>query len=777
MSEIDPFSDSEWLDIASSRDFSSDNDSLSSDDTDHDEIDSHVHSRRSSMSLGSSRDGEVDAWEGLIEDTEDEAVAAAQLETGMYPIPVPLPSDADRAESLSSIIPAGFIPDIEQPEEDQRVKDALDQSLIGTLSASRSSSGSAPGLNSIHTSIRDLRLSFPDPLSSSRNELTRSYDDVSPDDAGLSTSTDNEPETDVPTAHSSVAELPLPERDSVSIHLTTEVPIHVHKVKEYPKAGLDIVLYGASSAIKWSFVQEIVSKAAKVSGQTVIDTLEYVNGPVQALRLQKSSPSSASVLTDYILVHDRTTDSLSPVNSAFQGSDRPSLAIAFLPCTSLFSLPSHHSAYLPVVIPSVQISDIDPEVDWTLLSSTISRSKMLRLSRHHLYDASKLEEIRPDLAYGVLQAATSDRKKPFGKSVVGQLSSRQGATLFALVTIFMGFAINTAFHPTSPVPTPTVSSTASTAYSWGLFGPDVNHSASISVSTSSEGSTALIPSSLKDLALSVVNPGVTSLSVTSKTPTTFVAVRSAKVEECKECLSLTLTEVPKTSKEVSVHAVPTVKVPEVRTKPSIHVAPTTGKVDVRPEPSSTALSLRVIDSLSEIVDQTFKAAVSVIRQDLQELVDAMDALMNAIQTHAQAAVHKSKGKARVIGERMQTVKERIQYRNDRAHTRALELKRKGKEFISSASERLAGRTSVARKRARKLKQSITGVSNDAWRAYEKTRSEWVMKLKEGRTVNVQDGGGYTTRSSRRRCARGKAFQRRNEREWKTETCGGILDHL
>ncbi|KAG8213017.1 hypothetical protein J3R82DRAFT_11408 [Butyriboletus roseoflavus] len=69
LSELDSHSDSDWLDIASTDRDSDDNDSIySSRETDHEDR-FRSRSRRSSLSYGSSRDGDVDAWEGLIDDS------------------------------------------------------------------------------------------------------------------------------------------------------------------------------------------------------------------------------------------------------------------------------------------------------------------------------------------------------------------------------------------------------------------------------------------------------------------------------------------------------------------------------------------------------------------------------------------------------------------------------------------------------------------------------------------------------------------------------------
>ena len=67
------YSDSDWLDIPSSH-VSEDNDSVAGFDdySDREGID-RPSSRRSFSSLASSREGVVDGWEGLIEDSADDA--------------------------------------------------------------------------------------------------------------------------------------------------------------------------------------------------------------------------------------------------------------------------------------------------------------------------------------------------------------------------------------------------------------------------------------------------------------------------------------------------------------------------------------------------------------------------------------------------------------------------------------------------------------------------------------------------------------------------------
>lgn len=301
MSEFDSLSDSDWLDIASRA--SDDNDSVSS----HDGLSSRPLSRRSSISFGSSHESEVEAWEGFVDESGDESA----VEHGMCLVR-PLTT------SPSECLPAGTIPDIShETNDDQQVKEALDQSLIGTLSASRTSTAG----HSTHGSIRDLRLSFPDPLTSSRDQLTKSYTEI-PDSEKLSAINDADTTISLTdSVHSSS------EHEPEAVPITSQVPHHeaTQQDNNTTNMGLDIILYGSSSPIKWSFVQDFVQKAANFSGNVVLSTLDPNAGPVQTLELRCSKDNS--ILTS-ITVHDNTNDNASATD-AVRCSDWLSLFLTF----------------------------------------------------------------------------------------------------------------------------------------------------------------------------------------------------------------------------------------------------------------------------------------------------------------------------------------------------------------------------------------------------------------------------------------------------------------
>ena len=319
MSEFDSLSDSDWLDISSGRD-SDDNVSLSSQDSNHEEISSMPHSRRSSISVASSMNSEVEAWEGFVSDNGDEVAPDAHPEAaiGMYHVPLP---SALEPEPITT----GLISDVDQlsaappevvDEEDRRVKDALDQSFVGTLSASRSST-TGGHFSSTHTSINDLRLSFPDPLTSSHNELNASFQAVSSSESSDSPRFDDDDAqelqelTNASTFSSSLTE------DPGMTATTPEVRCHGDQqrfIESDEKSQLKIVLYGASSEIKWHFIQELVQKAAANAGRVLVNPLHSgaESEQVQTIRLYKDSDAFQAPFFSAVTVHDRTGDKLPP---------------------------------------------------------------------------------------------------------------------------------------------------------------------------------------------------------------------------------------------------------------------------------------------------------------------------------------------------------------------------------------------------------------------------------------------------------------------------------
>lgn len=299
LSEVESLSDSDWLDISSRA--SEDNDSFAdSDVSDREDLafDDRPPSRRSSASLASSHQGEIQGWEGIVEDSADEA-SPPPLHTRASDCPTLRPSQHSvsfRTVALSEAAVAQHAA-LEDPEEEQRVKDALDQSMVSTLSSSRSNSLNA----SVQTSIvhsRDLRLSFPDPLMSSSphvQSLSPSYEDITADMTQSS-------------AEAEVAETALTAADPGSISTPEVARNDASTPTEIPSnvvIDFYIVLYGASSAIKHRVVHRVLEKlmAATHCG---FSSLSQINVP-QNIRMLLSGGRETHCI---ISIVDRTVSGM-----------------------------------------------------------------------------------------------------------------------------------------------------------------------------------------------------------------------------------------------------------------------------------------------------------------------------------------------------------------------------------------------------------------------------------------------------------------------------------
>ncbi|KAK2463398.1 hypothetical protein APHAL10511_004484 [Amanita phalloides] len=672
--EQDPLSDSDWLDIASSRE---------SDDSDPDDVQSRPLSRRSSISLGSSRDGDVEAWEGFVVDD-----SAANTPPLLEPDPT---HDSN--------------PD-QDPAEDERVKEGLEQSLISTLSASRSSSAHTA---STHASLHDLRLSFPDPLTSSK--------DISLSRPG----TPSADELDFETTRAAVNDEPsdvtivVPEQEQgISVPATIQFSKH--------DVDIDIILYGSSPTSKWSLIDGLLRKAASYSHRTLIR-----NTPSAGAGYFLFQPQSGAVQLNKVAVYDCTEGA--SIYSTSSNSDRPSLAVVFLPSSALRALPEH-TFYLPIIVDSdaadtADEADIRNNAERTWTSFVVPISRTLRLGHRSILSSSDIREVDSYRAHRALQRPFLYNKKQTIKTLSDHLSSVHAVTFFAFVSIIMSFAINTIFRPLEPTPT-SITTVQFTSNGWSQANEQLNSSVA-STTAPSHHSTALITSSLKDFALAVVSPASTSLSITSQ-----VSLFVASPPACSGAVSRVKTQPLVAPTNVGLAPSTLSDVPPVQD--AIPVIVTQKERDVF---DTVDLSIRMIDSISEVFETTFKAAIDAVQNDLKELFDAMNDLMRAIQEQTRKAMETSVEAAHVI-------REEVRYRNERARGKAREIKEKSEQLVQIAGEQLMETTWSMKMRGEKLMMVAHGHLKDRtalakekahiFRKRVVAHEEWIRKMLDGNTA-------------------------------------------
>ncbi|KAF7330556.1 hypothetical protein MVEN_02495500 [Mycena venus] len=201
----------------------------------------------------------------------------------------------------------------------------------------------------------------------------------------------------------------------------------------------------------------------------------------------------------------KTTGNGDVVAPSSQTSDRPSLAIISLPA-SLGRLPDH-TVYLPVVFPVKDTSvtgglvdSLKPYESWSLLDSPPIFVDGVE-TRNMVNPRIVYRELGPLLPYNT--------KKPFGLE--------RAVTVVGLLLMIMGFAVNTVFRIPTPGPTPATApvAPAQTTLStfWNMFGTAPNSSVAPLSTAAPTGNMAIMPSTLKEMALAVFNPATTTPSV------------------------------------------------------------------------------------------------------------------------------------------------------------------------------------------------------------------------------------------------------------------------
>ncbi|KAG2147577.1 hypothetical protein DEU56DRAFT_784726 [Suillus clintonianus] len=742
LSEVESLSDSEWLDVASGRE--SDSDSIySSRGTDQERTSSRSRSRRSSFSYGSSRDGDVDAWEGLIEDSADE---------GLVP-------DAVRLSSSPVAFSRGHFTsptdeDVGDATEEQRVKEGLDQSMISTLSSSRSSSVHA---STVITSPRDLRLSFPDPITSSREELSSSsFEDILSPSPGA---TFSGPDPDV-TVH--ITDLGGPNMPGSS-----SAPISIDDaMSTLLDSDMNVSLYGLPYPHKWSFVSTLLEKVVRGARLTIATPLEEMDGPVRQLHIEGRTDRSL-FYPRIITIIDRTQgDREDPLADFSTG--HPSLAIVFLPFSPL-QLPEH-AAYLPVLVPapcaidSLQSEDAirnSAQEAWDLFN--VPSDRVLRLSDPApcVVNADVIESLPPYRAYRAFDRIFSRGRK---KSVKFMTNSPHTLTIFTMVSLVLGVVVGSTFRGTAPVVTPTpvttaVASAASTPFLWAFLHPVINHSHE-SIPAKTESTAISLHSSLKDFALSVFNPDPTSVSISKETSTSVFRSASSFSEKLKF------------SKDVILRPTSSLMSLEGSTK-SLSVVPsmTASQPHVEeavPTPSSSALASSTLglsflqDYLPKFVDIHGPAVLAAVNADMQDIIDALDSLVQAISRQAHvviaqtnALIQYSTTKLEQRAPELEAVMDALNARNEHAQRRAKELKDNGAKWLHETGEALMNRASRARGKAKEITEDIEQI-------WAESKEKWdVCKMR-----------GAQKCSGRRGCKKAK-----NCRGARSKKCtGGWLRH-
>lgn len=320
-----------------------------------------------------------------------------------------------------------------------------------------------------------------------------------------------------------------------------------------------------------------------------------------------------------------------------------------------------------------------------------------------------------------------------------------------MVSLVIGVVVGSTFRGTTPVVTPTTTAVVpatSTPSLWALLRPVINHSCS-SLPAKTEPTAISIHSSLKDLALSVFNPDATSLSISHESSTSGL--------RCMHSLSEKL----KCSKDVILPPL------EGRTK-SLSLVPssTPHREETKPTPSSSALVSSTLglsffgESLPKVMDAYAPAVLAAVNADMQDIIEALDSLVQAISrqahimvTQTNALIQYSTAHVEFFAQDFEAIKGTLAKRHERAQHRAKALKDHGAKWLHEAGEALMSRASHARGKAKAITEDIEQI----WAETSSFREKWgvckthgVWRRAEEARKSHGDRGRHCSRTTRSR---------------------------
>ncbi|THH29595.1 hypothetical protein EUX98_g4578 [Antrodiella citrinella] len=692
LSEFDTSSDSDWLDISSRA--SEDNDSVASFfDSDREDIDDRPASRRS---LNSSRSGVVDGWEGLIDDVDEDATPAVDAPPTLFSDP------EDNVRSAS--------PNAEEDPEEERVKAGLEQSMMSTLSSSRSNSLANSMQTSVVRSTRDLRLSFPDPLTSSLH--SSSYEDVSAPEHDTSSAVgvdSNEQPPDAAPVVSDPGSTSTPE-----VLPPSASGAHRPNVPSGITPDFFIALYGSSPSNKDAIVETLLQKWASAAGLILSCSLLHATSITTRVYIPKDGVEEDHASRRVVSVVDKTNVNINPSEPLLSC---PSLAVILLPSISSISVGAH-TLYLPVVVPSpLAIVDVfkstdyllDAEQQWESLGAPLDRLTSLSDWGTAVVDHEKIEAATPAQVNNAFRPLLKVQK-PLAKRTLST-----NAILLAILSIVIGYIVKG-----------TVSNGVMPMRTWGLSrmhsvhtNKSVTTTAVMSISTLLSNSIVAVSSSqdlpvvLANSATPVVIATTPPRQVVSSTPpastssAAHIVLGDVPVTECTCGCGMVTWSGKMVSTDLIVRpaaSASALSLDAIRSK--VHSSATRGftrkgkgkatSFEVA-DASLYALSTRIAGSISEYFELDLKALLGVSNK---ELLDALQVLYDAINRHTAVALEQSRTGLTMLTKQ---VKERLMYRNERAKAKAMLLKEKGKQYISVVREHMKTRAE-ARWRRRSLRK-------------------------------------------------------------------------
>jgi len=278
------------------------------------------------------------------------------------------------------------------------------------------------------------------------------------------------------------------------------------------------------------------------------------------------------------------------------------------------------------------------------------------------------------------------------------------------------------------------------------------------------------PSVFKEHSLTVFSSESTSITLSRVNPADF-----------RRVVSSTLSEHLMMSKDLMLQPLHSVLVPDNRPKALSVISETSPTTRYHPGSATTGQSVSDLVPTSVpggVVKESAPIVLGVMNQDMQEIFDALDALVQAISRQTQIILKQATTfveqsamqlkSVELFGvESFEAMKETLNTHNERARKRAKEIREMGTKWLYDASEvittraqfskdvarevagNLAHRAHRARGKAKEVAAEIEDFVNEydgleplAWDMHAKHWSEWAERIMQGKT-------GKRCKSSRR----------------------------
>lgn len=272
-------------------------------------------------------------------------------------------------------------------------------------------------------------------------------------------------------------------------------------------------------------------------------------------------------------------------------------------------------------------------------------------------------------------------------------------------------------------------------------------------STTVDSSLVAIPSTFRESSMTIYSAESTSMTLSRVDPTNF-----------RRVLPSTLSERPKLSKDLILQPSHSVLAPDNQPKALSVIPEMSATTPYHPAPSTTehAVSALVHTSVPRIGKECASVVLAAMNYDMQDIFDALDALVQAISRQTQIILAQAttfiEQSVMQLEKGVESFETTLHARHERARNRAREIRDRGTKWLYDTSEvittgaqfskgmawevaeSLAHRAQRARGKAKEMAAEIQDVLNEydgvealgggAWITHTKHWDEWVKRIRK-----------------------------------------------